>query len=310
MINRQNIIEGRGLEEIARLGWGEFREALEQIPYSEIVEAQARRIEQINSAPKLDPDTDFLSTEDNEGRALQSFNRQGLTRLDSLTQSLGNKRGYPYYARYGGIDKFVLGNAKSHSVDERVIRLYFNVRSSHLADAFLGLFESIGKERVNGKSLFEYVELALYRSGFNWDFYSRNCIMVFMKQDAPDEAKQKLAQAVLNAKNRGDLNLPDRYRAQAVEQMIFRFMVPLDDSVGMVELPFNTTYDQGDLRKIAAELRDVSYENLGRVSQTRYTVDTKYLFQLADWLRAYTPTSPEVFSQLNHRRKHLPALVF
>jgi hypothetical protein len=51
-VNRENILEGEGMKEIAKVGWEKYREVLTQSSYGEIIDHQMEQIKSLNEETK------------------------------------------------------------------------------------------------------------------------------------------------------------------------------------------------------------------------------------------------------------------
>lgn len=297
--NVENIIEGRGLEEVDRIGWEAYREALTEISYSDIIKKQAEQIERISSSQSK-------SDKGAPEWVIHNQNTEAKVRAEKLsawfTEEYGEKRSSSFFA-FKDRDKKLVVRGRDVNLDEQkaeflVTRIYFSVPTRNSPEAFKALFNTLTDEGIMGN-----VEVSLNLESYEAESldksFENNTIIIYSYGSKP-ELMQKIAKAIKRAKDEHpDLwELPPLDLAKAKEGIAKDFMIPLDDTISFVEASNLGSYHAGPRGRMFHEIT-------GEMPTTKMSLD-----KLANKFKDWTPQQPGLFEQDSERRRCMPALVF
>lgn len=300
-VSSENVLEGRGFEEIERIGWQKYRAALVNLSYGDIVEKQVSQIKQLEAQQeyKTGKTPEWITHEQNveaRGRARN---------LSSEFSEKYSKEKLLTYYSYQDRGKKVFVNGKNIEVDDKnnpigrpVTRFYFSVPTKSSPEAFKSLFTSLVDEGVMGK-----IQLALNLENYQGESldksFENNNLVLYAYGENP-QLMEKITKAITRAKR----SSPDAWQlsatntAKAKEEMVKDFMIPLDDTTAFVEMD--------NLRSYHADVRGhVYYELLGEMPHMKKTS----IDEFAKKVKERTANTRGVLSEFPKRKRNMPALV-
>lgn len=299
----ENILEGRGLEEIAKVGWGKYREVLTRSSYADIIERQARQIDEIKleAGEKTAPLPGWVVHGKNvaasdRARNLSAWLRAEYSRDKSASFYSDQDRGKKLITQ--GREEIM--DERDRPLDGRLTRIYFTVPTGSSPEAYKALFDSFVDEGVMGR-----VQLALNLENFQADSLDRtfenNTIIAYVYGDSPP-VMTKIAKAITRAKKESSPELwalAPKDLAKAKESMVRDFMVPLDDTTAFVEAKDINSYHSGSRgRMFQAITGEIPY-------RTNITLEG-----IAAKFKTWTPDRPGLLEDNPERRRFMPALVW
>lgn len=301
--NREAILEGRGWEEIERVGWESYRQELEKVSYGEIASRRIGRIRELEALP-LPPNTGKTSP-----GSLQALNDQAKVRSYELSASLSQEhsreKGGSWHAFRQGDKKLTARgqlnprNERGEPVERPIRRFYFSVLTRKAPEAYQSLLSALAE---NGA--IDNIDLVLNLETFQEpdpkSFENNALILYSFGNDA--ELMNKIATAVRQAKE----SSPDAWsmgandKGRAMNSVLRDFLVPLDDTSGFVEMPTTQSYHSGTRGHIYEEM-------VGEPSSRGTTTE-----EIAKRISMWKPEKPGLFldSSLRNRRRYMPALLF
>ena len=303
IIGRENILEGRGLHEISRVGWAEYRRRLAEIPYGEIAK---REVEKIKSLRRDSAGVKWYE----EGFIIKK-NREAFQRVQELSKWLTTE-----YARNGPFSFFAGQSNKKLTVqgrkeggmctkegdpiDHHCTRIYFTVPTMNSPEAFKLLFSHLVDAGVMDR-----ISLTLNLETFQGDFEKLsqdNTLIIYIFQNNPD-LLTRVCKAIAQAKSSStkEWEMGSSAIAHVKESMLKNFEIPLDDTTAFVESDNSGSYH--------SNYRPYMYHELtGSDPANPVPLD-----ELVSDLKRYTPEKPGKFSyypQLRYRRMYSPGLNF
>lgn len=302
-VMQQKIIEGRGFEVVKEVGWQEYREALKKVSYADIMAYQIQQIDQL----KQQAATETQPTHDEIKQTNQEAKERMEELLSTYKQHIDSDPSLPY--TYATSNKFSLRGKHAFSgQEEPLTRLYVGVATKHAPEAFKSLFEAC---RENG--VIADIDVSLFTDSIYEDItlgipIEDNSIIIYVPQQKI-EAMQKVAEALQEAKQAH----PEAWETTAAEKervkhsLMYNFKIPLDDTIGFVEMPTKKSFDTTHRLEIGRELHP-GYQQLidGQLVVTLPTLHTQ--------LQRYSPQQPGTFQSkyrgMEQRRKYMPALLF
>ncbi len=301
-VNIENVLEGRGLEEIARVGWGKYREALTQNSYADIIDHQIDQIEEIKlrEEPKTGRVPEWL---------IHNLNVKASARARELSEFLTteyakDKQSSFFAYQDRGKKLIVQGretimDEKDTPIDNHLTRIYLSVLTRNSPEAFKALFDSFVDEGV-----MDYVQLALNLENYEADSLDRpfedNTIIIYVYGQNSDRLT-KVAKAITRAKNESAQDLwkfGSEDLAKAKEMITKDFMIPLDDTTAFVEAKDINSYHAGVYGRMRRAIT-------GELPTTEIS-----LGELSDKFKKWTPEYPGLIEEDPDRRCYMPALVF
>ncbi|QQG44223.1 MAG: hypothetical protein HYW86_05185 [Candidatus Roizmanbacteria bacterium] len=317
-VDMENVIAGRGFEEIQRVGYEKYRRALNNISYAQMIEYQMAEINRLK-AETGDPSPI-------EKDEVVRLNKEALDRVEKLRkempQEYGADKKLPFVCRDATeVEKLQIGGLTEETKKERPItRVYFYVHNRHAPEAYLSLFEELKNEDV-----WAYTTLALYYGALQESpesHYNNNNIIIYNRGKDP-KAMKKIAAAVERAKEKHPeywITNPQE-KAKVRSNLMVHFNIPLDESTGLVEMPSIVSYDSNDLPKMGAEIMGTQFygKHFEKDPATGQFVSINTfkdgIEPLYKKMRRFTPSRTETFQNVDTlskplRRKHMPGLLF
>lgn len=297
-VNVESIIEGRGLEEINRIGWESYHEALTEISYSDIIKKQAEQIERISS-------NQSNGDKETPEWIVHNQNTEAKVRAGKLSvwfvEEYGEKRSSSFFA-FKDRDKKLVVRGRNINLNEQkfesiVTRIYFSVPTKNSPEAFKSLFNTLTDEGIMGD-----VEVALNLESYEAESldkpFENNTIIIYSYGSEP-KLMQKIAKAIKRAKDEAPnlWELPSSDLVKAKEEIIKDFMIPLDDTTSFVEANNLGSYHAGPRGRMFHEIT-------GEMPTAKMSLN-----DLSDKFKNWTPQQPGLFEQDPERRRYMPALV-
>ncbi|MDP3764017.1 MAG: hypothetical protein Q8Q95_00130 [bacterium] len=301
-VNVENVLEGRGLEEISKVGWGKYREALTQTSYADVIDHQIDQIKEIKN--KQEPKTESVPE-----WLVHNLNIKASARAKELSEFLTteysrDKQSSFFAYQDRGKKLMVQGrepvmDERDNPIDNHLTRIYLSVLTRNSPEAFKALFDSFVDEGV-----MDYVRLALNLESYQDDSLDKpfedNTIIIYVYGQNSDRLT-KIAKAITIAKNESpqDLwKLGSEDLAKAKEAIAKDFMIPLDDTTAFVEAKNINSYHAGAYGRIRRSIT-------GELPTTKISLE-----ELSDKFKKWTPEYPGLIEDEPDRRQYMPALVF
>lgn len=213
-----NVIEGRGLEVVGRLGWAAYREILERLSWVPIAETQLVQISELKKKALREPpyETDRIQAAKIR-QAIRDFAATSGYRPD-----IHNKV-------YAG------GNALPEPGREKTTRIYLALREGGAVYAFQTLKEQCAEKHILDKIM---VVLNLETIDKPDPCDADNNTVIIYSLDSDPEILGRAAAAITSAKRKhpGFFELTSKQLADVKAESTAEFMVPLDDTTWFVEV--------------------------------------------------------------------------
>lgn len=301
-VNTESILEGHAFEEIARVGWAKYREELGQLSYADIIERQAKQIEE------LELKQDF-KTQSPPQWVTQSQNMEAGTRASKLSKwfiaEYGKDKSASFFAFQDRGKKLILQgrkeitDEKSTPIDNLVTRIYFTVPTRNSPESYKALFNTLTDEGVMDR-----IQLALNLENYTADSldksFENNTIIVYVYGKDP-ELMTKVVKAIARAKKESKpelWKLPEEDLVKAKQSIVNDFMIPLDDSTAFVEAKNTNSYHSGPRGRMFHEITgEVPWQKIS-------------MRELAKKFKGWDSRRSGLFSEDKERRRYMPALVF
>jgi len=298
--NHEQILEGHGFEEVERVGWNRYREALTSMSYADLIDHQLAQIQQLEAQGSQDKGVPVWITE--------KFNTEALQRAHELsgwlTREYGQEKGGSFVAWQEGDKKVWVQGCnlnRETSVERPLTRIYFSVPTKNSPEAFREVWASLVDAGVMDK-----VDLALNLESFQQDStqksFENNTLVLYVYGKNP-ELMTKVSKAIKRAKeSKPELwQIPPKDKARAKTSILKDLMIPLDDTTSFVEANTHASYHAGPRSYIVRELTGQFIK-----------VD---LPELARSIRQFSPQTPvevNAYEQVPAnigRKRHMPALI-
>ncbi len=301
-VNVENILEGRGLEEISRVGWGKYREALVQTSYADIIDHQIDQIEEVRlkQETKTTPVPEWLVHNLNVKASMRA---KELSKFLTTEYSKDKQSSFFAYQDQGKKlmvqGRETMTDGKYIPIDNHLTRIYLTVLTRNSPEAFKALFNSFVDEGA-----MDYVQLALNLENYQADSLDRpfedNTIIIYVYGQNSDRLT-KVAKAISRAKNESPQDLwkfDSENLAKAKETIAKDFMIPLDDTTAFVEAKNTMSYHAGAYGIMRRSIT-------GELPTTKINLQ-----ELSDKFKKWTPELPGLIEGDSDRRCYMPALVF
>lgn len=285
----EEIISGKGIEAVAKMGWTAYRERLTQLSYADIAEAQLAQ-------------ADILRETENASAApawvLQNELAEAKNRAFALSQEFQEKykktADLPYWAKQEQNKKlWMFGRDVKLADDKKLTRIYFGLPTQQASDIFNSLVESCIESGVMQK-----VDLALNLESypgqrFSGDVWADNSIIAYVPGEQP-KIIEELLKSVQQAKqnNPKTWEFSNTIKAKIKRALASSFKIPLADDMSFAEMIGNHSYDSGPVGSIQ---RTVSGTWLPSTEQ------------IVQDLKRFSPDTPVEI--VPGRMGHMPALI-
>ncbi|MDO8668233.1 MAG: hypothetical protein Q7K35_04025 [bacterium] len=301
-VNTENILEGHAFEEIARVGWVKYRETLGKLSYSDIIEQQAKQVEELELKQdnKIQTPPQWVTQSQNIEAGERARKLSGW-----FTAEYGKDKSNSFFAFQDRSKKLIvqgrkeMTDEKSTPIDNLVTRIYFTVPTRNSPEAYKALFETLTDEGVMDR-----IQLALNLENYTADSldksYENNTIIVYVYGKDP-ELMTKAVKAIARAKKESKpelWKLPADDLAKAKKSIVNDFMIPLDDTTAFVEAKNTNSYHSGPCGRMFHEIT-------GEMPTQKVSIR-----ELAQKFKGWNPQRPGLFSEDDDRRRYMPALAF
>jgi len=300
--NLEAIAEGKGLEEVERIGWTRYRGTLAGMNYAGIIDRQIPEIRRL--------ETESVSQKGTPEWVINAQNIEAKHRAQEMGQwflaEYGPDKSSPFFAHVSGRKIEVKGRKvrQEASTENPLTRMYFSVPTKNSPEAFKELWASLADAGIMGD-----VELALNLESFEGDSINKpsetNNIILYAYGGNP-ELMKRIAKAIKTAKTQKPelWSLTPKDKARAKTAILREFMIPLDDTTAFVEASSTTmSYHAGPYGEIKNALGYVTPSKIGTLKD------------LSAKFKQYDPAQPKridsgIGSNLAIDRKyHMPALI-
>jgi hypothetical protein len=299
-VNRENIINGRGFEEIENVGWQKYRETLADMSYGDIVERQAEEVERLASGQ------DYKTGKLPEW-IIEKANSESSQRATEMatwfTQEYGKEKSATFTA-FKDREKKLIARGKDipltengEPVERPVTRLYFSVPTKNAPEIFKEVFTALADEGEMRK-----VDLALNLESYQSDSLkkeSESNTIVLYTYGKDSQLMESIAKSVRRAKNAS----PDKWemsrsgKGKAKETMIKEFLIPLDENVAFAEMPNLESYHANAYGRISEEVTGIPpYMKVP-------------LKEFTEKVKTFTSRFRNAFTDFPNRRRNMPALI-
>ncbi|GEM_PF-3093038 len=300
--NEQAIIEGRGFDEIERVGWPAYREALTKTSYSQMFDYQMQEIERLRQEAQQYPQT---STPE---QILQQ-NIQVRDRVTNLRQQLkqdyARSKDLPFYCFDGTNSKFVARGKNQGGMSGPLTRIYLGVATRHAPEAFASLLQALQDEEATDIDFVINLD-NFYPEPLNTGVEENSLIIYIPQKNIA--VMEKVAKAIRRAKqtNPAPWEMSPEEKAELKQWMTHGFKIPLDNTTAFVEMDNERSYDTGARVEIGNEFHP-------NYNFTRIPIADR-MQTIAAGLKRYTPDRPGIFTSTDYdikkRRKYMPGLLF
>lgn len=298
----ENVLAGKGFEEIEKHGWDEYRKALTTVSFSQMIERQMQDIERLQQEAAQNPQT--LTEEE-----LITQNKAALERVNKLRQQLlqdySNDKGFSFYT-HESHNKFNIQGKNVNFDAWPLRRIYVTTYTRTAPETYTSLFEALREENALD-SLTLTLNRESYHTGSEKNNFYDNTIIIYVHGEQP-EVMQKIAVAMQKAKENAQQSwrMHPEDLAEAKMGLLSKFKIPLDDASGFVEASDNASYDHGEEKDMGRELY-INYQYPLAWGPKITTFEG-----IRQGLKPYTPDNPGRFESkgLAMRRKYMPGLLF
>ncbi len=303
------IIAGRGFEYIAKHGWEAYRSALKNISYGNILENQLKEIVSLNKEELSLPD----KTTESE---IITNNHKANLRIKKLRNDLPIQINQDIKGPFFCLDvpdtsKLTIRGRNYESAFEKdgaltkeaypMTRFYITVKSQVIPEAFMSLFDEL---KGQGDQFWDHADLSLNYGDTSVDIntHNTNNSIIIMINGEDSNVFETIVKALASAqsKNPEMWHLSPKYLAQSKVAIATNFLIPLNDTVGFVEMPSRSSFDTTQRINIGKEIFGQGYPPEFK--------DLKYL---RFFMKKFNPENPGNFKNpsLSNRRKYMPALL-
>jgi hypothetical protein len=336
---------GRNFEVMADLGYFEFKKLLRERSYADIVDGQIKEIEDVIKYGQYD-----INEKNNNPqyqRAVQEQNAAMWERAQSMMDNLLKDKDFSPPSRASHSDfwaskrsnKFLI-EGKDAALDHILTnfgegfetRLYFNVETCHLPEAFLSLLNTF-KEATNerGTSMLTYMNLVLNMEAAEFQHhkdYTHNGIFIRLNPFMQQGQMPLIASALSRFQNEHANNLSSPWylspynTAKAKIGMVNDFRIPMTHSaplINLVEMEEALAYDAeilpNRIRPAVGMHTGTHGEDLSSFEGVDFSAELQQLHRMQEQFKEWSPENPGIIDleqkagYPTFRQRNMPALI-